>query len=373
MREALVSRAGRHLRSWVTGSPLTRRAEGTGTGTGTGSIVLEDAGHLATLLGSGVVGPRSIVLVPGEHNGEAHLDTGGTVVGYEGSLSEPGGDAAVGGAIFLQIQDYGTSPYMSLLGTTLIRVAGQSDFEAFLADADQARAEGTFAAFAASPAVQLADLAGLGGAEPGDGPDTRLHVGHDGRISVSPQGLRLGSVGDPPAALRAEWERLAAGDPQGGPVPLGAVMPEEVRAPAVGERPWLGRYLAALELLRGLQTSGVTQPRVSGFGRRLVPALGEVEAPWDANDPGAPFLAWTSEAVYVQTPGRDRTFRLGRRAAEVAEMLLVHGSADAVLERVGRDVRSAPVDRALLDRVLTFFGDRGAPLLPATSSAKVAV
>jgi hypothetical protein len=369
MHEPLIRRAGLHLRSWVTGRPPTGPAEGRGTAT----VVLEDPGHLTALLGSGVVGPSSVVLVPGEQNGEEDADTGGVVVGYEGSLGEPGGDAAIGGAIFLQVQDYGTSPYMSLLGTTLVQVAGQSDFEAFLADADHARAEGTFAAFAANPAVQLADLAGLGGADPGDGPDTRLHVGHDGRISVSPRGLPLGAVGDPPAALRARWERLAAGDPMGGPVPLGAVVPERVRVPAVGERPWLGRYLAALDLLRDLQTTGVTEPRVSGFGHRLVPGLGNVESPWDANDPGAPFLAWTPEAVYVRLPGQNRTFLVGRRAAEVTEMLLVHGSAEAVLEQVGPGLGPAPVNRVLLDHVLAFFDDRGAPLLPATPVADVAI
>ena len=368
MHEALISRAGLHLRSWVTGRPPTGGAAGDGTPT----VVLEEPGHLEALLASDVVGPRTLVLVPGEQEGEEHDASGATVVGYEGSLSEPGGDASIGGALFLQVQDYGTSPYMSLLGTTLVRVAGQVDFEAFLADADLARAEGEFAAFAVSPAVQIADLPALGGADPGDGPATRLYVDRDGGVSVSPHGLRLGTVGEGGAAqLRAEWDRLTDGSPTGGPVALGAAVPEDVRGPAVRERPWLGRYLGALDVLRDLQAHGVGEVRVSGFGRRLVPALDAVEAPADLADPRAPYLAWTPEAAYVRVPGHERTFRLGRQAAEVAEMLLVHGSAEALLEHAAGDGGARPVPRAAIDQVLRFFDDRGVPLLSGARVAEV--
>ncbi|WP_328583401.1 daptide biosynthesis RiPP recognition protein [Streptomyces sp. NBC_00370] len=369
MNEELIGRVGRHLRSWVTGRPPL----GDTAGPGVATVVLEDPGHLTAVLGSDVVGPRTLVLVPGEQDGEEHA-SGATVIGYEGSLSEPGDDASVGDVLFLQVQDYSTSPYMSLLGTTLVRVAGETDFETFLADADTAKTEGTFAAFAVSPAVQLADLPALGGREPGDGPGTRLYVNREGDVSISPQGVRLGTAGDSAAALGAEWDRLNSESPADGSVALGAALPEEVRGPAVRQRPWLARYLAALDVQRDLQGHGVTDARVSGFGRRLVPALDAVTDAHDAVDPGAPFLSWTPEKAYVRVPGLDRTFQLGRRAAQITEMLLVHGSVEGVLDQPAQpDTQpdTPPVDRAAVDQVLAFFAAKGVPLVPDTSAVAV--
>ncbi|MFD6421999.1 daptide biosynthesis RiPP recognition protein [Streptomyces sp. NPDC060198] len=385
MHEALIGRAGLHLRSWVTG----RRLLGDTPGGGTATVVLEDAAHLPALLASDVVGPRSLVLVPrgdadfaepggtrdtgetpGEGDGSTH-GSGAVVVGFEGSLSEPGGDASIGGALFLQVQDYGTSPYMSLLGTTLVRVAGEADFEAFLADADRARLEGEFAAFAVSPAVQLADLPALGSGESGDGPGTRLWVAADGGVSVSPQGARLGTVGDSAAALDARWAELTAEDATGAPLSLTTAVPEGVRAAQTAERPWLARYMAALDVLRDLHVHGVTDVRVSGFGGRLVPSLESVDGPRDADDPRAPFLAWTPEAAYVRVPGHDRTFRLGRPAAGVAERLLVHGSPASALEHARAEAGGdapAPLTEAAVTAVLAFFTERGVPLLPGAAS-----
>ncbi|MFD6528721.1 daptide biosynthesis RiPP recognition protein [Streptomyces sp. NPDC060184] len=373
MHEALIGRAGLHLRSWVTGRGLLGDAPGGGTAT----VVLEDAVHLPALLASDVVGPRTLVLVPvgagetadaEESSGTPH-ESGAVVVGFEGSLSEPGGDASIGGALFLQVQDYGTSPYMSLLGTTLVRVAGETDFEAFLADADRARLEGEFAAFAVSPAVQLADLPALGSGETGDGPRTRLWVAADGGVCVSPLGARLGTVGDSAAALDARWAALTADDTTGAALCLTTAVPEDARVSDIAERPWLARYMAALDVLRDLHVHGVTDVRVSGFGGRLVDTLEQVDAPRDADDPRAPFLAWTPEAAYVRVPGLDRTFRLGRPAAQVAERLLVHGSAGAALEHARAEAgpdAPAPLTEAAVATVLAFFAERGVPLLPET-------
>ncbi|QNP72655.1 hypothetical protein IAG44_26650 [Streptomyces roseirectus] len=350
MNEELIARVGSHLRSWVTGHPMAPATPGT-QNAGTTTVVLEDPAHLPTLLASDTVGPHTLLLAP---DTPTHRDdaSGATVVGYDGSLTGAEGDASVDDTLFLQIQDYGVSPYMSLLGTTLVRVAGATDFELFLADADAARADGTFASFAVSPAVQLADLAALGANVPGDGPGTRLHVADDGAVSVSPQGLRLGTAGDSAATLHERWLSLNAASEVPGAVPLGAAVPEELRAPAVRTRPWLARYLATLDLLRDLQTRGITEPRVSGFGHRLVAGLDQAVEPLDDN-PGAPLLCWTADQAYARPAGDTRTFQLGRRAAEITELLLVLGSAEAAAEHV---------DRASVERVLAFFAGKGAPL-----------
>ncbi|MEV0243334.1 acyl carrier protein [Streptomyces sp. NPDC050674] len=142
------------------------------------------------------MGPQTLVLAPGVRDGEDGR-SGATVVGYEGSLSGSEGDASVGDVLFLQIQDYGVSPYMSLLGTTLVRMAGDTDFEMFLADADAAKAEGRFAPFAVSPAVQIPDH-----------PDV-TRVGLHGRFALRTR-TRDGrscprSRSSPPRAIRRSW------------------------------------------------------------------------------------------------------------------------------------------------------------------------
>ncbi|WP_338060949.1 daptide biosynthesis RiPP recognition protein, partial [Streptomyces niveiscabiei] len=154
------------------------------------------------------------------------------------------------------------------------------------------------------------------------------------------------------AALRAEWERLNAASEVPGAVPLGAAVPESLRGPAVHQRPWLARYLATLDVLRELQARGVTEPRVSGFGHRLVPELAGYEGALDVDDAEAPILCWTPEQAYVRVPGLDRTFQLGRRAAEITELVLVLGAAGAVARHP---------ERAEVERVLTFFADKGVP------------
>ncbi|MER5934750.1 daptide biosynthesis RiPP recognition protein [Streptomyces sp. NPDC002054] len=344
-----MSVAKRHLMSWGVGRALPGRAGEPAAGTGAATVVLENADHLAQLLGSDLVGPHSVILSPGAP------ETEGTplVVGYEGSLSEPGGDLSIDDDFFLQSQDYATSAYMSVIGATLIRITEEADFEAFLADADRARAEGEFASFVTDPAVQLADLSALGGGPAGDGPATRLWVGPEGELSVSPGGSRIGTLGDSFATVHAAWEYLNSTSDQPCPVSLGEVLPEPERAAELAARPWLGRYLAALNAVRELRARGLGEIRVSGFGGRLAPTseAGEPTSPADLTDAELPLLLWTDEAAYLHASGR--TFRINRSAGELAEALLVHGSLDAA---------AAHADRDALARVESSFAAAGVSL-----------
>lgn len=341
-----MSVAKQHVMSWGVGRALSGRAGEPATGAGT--VVLENAEHLPALLGSDLVGPHSVILSPGA------VETEGAplVVGYEGSLSEPGGDLSIDDEFFLQSQDYATSAYMSVIGATLVRITEEADFEAFLADADRALAEGEFVSFVTDPAVQLADVSALGGGPAGDGPGTRLWVGPEGELSVSPGGSRIGTLGDSFATVQAAWEHLNSTSDKPCTVSLGAVLPEPDRAAALAERPWLGRYLAALNAVRELRARGLGEARVSGFGGRLAPAVqSETTRPADLTDAELPLLLWTDEAAYLHASGR--TFRINRSAGELAEALLVHGSLDAA---------AAHADRDALARVESSFAAAGVHL-----------
>ncbi|MBP2708355.1 hypothetical protein JOL79_31710 [Microbispora sp. RL4-1S] len=354
MDEILMSKVGRHLKSWSTGRAVPDGMSGTGSAT----VVVEDARHLQELRDSGVVGPETVVLVPAGQEEPSH---DALVVGYEGSLSEPGGDVAIADAIFVQTQDYNTSPYMSLVGTTLIRITCDADLDAFLADADLARNEGAFADFAASQAVQIADLSCLGDGSRNDGPRTRLYANQVGELSTSPGGLRLGSVGDRIEGLVAEWERINETSAFPCAVGLGAVVTEGRRSEGLGQRLWLGRYLDALDMLRELQGRGITEIRVSGFGGRLVPALEDLADPADASGDRDPMLAWTPEACYLRVPGSGRLFALSRTAAQLTEVLLTCGDIESALDHAERDD---------LERVAGFLDRNGVrlPVAPAVGA-----
>ncbi|MFI2032958.1 daptide biosynthesis RiPP recognition protein [Streptomyces buecherae] len=328
--------------SWATGS-AGRFPRGRGS---TLTVVLENPEHLPALLASDVVDNATTVFVPGRSG----RTDGPVIVGYEGSLSEPGAEFSHDPGFYLQIQAYGISEYMSVVGPTLVRVANSTDFETYLRDADRTRHEGVFAEFLTNPVIQLADLPALGAGPEGDGPSLRLHVGRTGEVSTSPGGTRLGTVGEGLDRVAAEWARINAEGTQPCAVCLGGWLPEPIRASGLAERPWLGRYLATLHGIRDLRARGLDVTGVSGFGGRLVAALRELPEPADAVDPALPLLLWTDDAVYAHSSSHGRSFKLDRDIAELAEILLVCGSVEA-------GARFA--DRESLERVRALFDGAG--------------
>ena len=323
----------RHLMSWGTGGP------GPAPSTGAATVVLESAGHLAATLGSDLVGPGSVVFAPGvaDHAEDA---SGAVVVGYEGSLSEAGGECSLGSDFYLQIQNYGVSAYMSVVGPTLIRVADAMDLDAYRADAEQARRSGDFPDFLTNPVIQLADLPALGADRTGSGPRHRLYADGDGFLSTAPGGTRLGVLGeDTLEALEARW------------LPLDDLLP----GIAAADRAGLGRYLAAVAAVRGLRARGLTGVRVSGFGGRFGTAAASVPPQEAADTTGArlPLLLRSGEETFVHDPASERTFTLAPAAAALAEVLLAAGSVEAA---------SAHADRTGLEQVAASFAETGISL-----------
>ncbi|MFD3544165.1 daptide biosynthesis RiPP recognition protein [Streptomyces sp. NPDC058655] len=331
-----------------------------GSGSGTGVLVLENADHLAQVLRSDLVDLHTTVFAPG-HTGSSE---GPAVVGYEGSPSESGAEFSIpsdSGDFFLQLQSYGISEYMSVVGPTLVRVADPADFDAYLSDADRARQDGVFADFLTHPVIQLGDLCALGADATADGPRLRLYVNRAGELSTSPGGSRLGTLGDGLAALQAEWARINGASAHPCAVSLGTVVPEAERAAALAERPWLSRYLAAVEAARRLRFDGSAVPRVSGFGHRLTAGLPDGDAAADAVGTGLPLVLWTDEASYVHTATGGRTFQVDHLTARVVEALLACGSVAAA---------AAFADREVLEGTAARFAAAGVRL---TSPALVAL
>nr|WP_297422764.1 daptide biosynthesis RiPP recognition protein [uncultured Actinotalea sp.] len=316
------------------------RGGGRAAGGGAGVAVLADRAALDDVVAAGLVTAGTVVLVPA---GDPEVP--GTVP-YEGTLDEPGSEATLGDDLYLFTQDYSTSAYLSVIGPTLVRVFGDEDFRAFLADADQARAAGDFPPFLLAPAARLADLPGLGASSSQDGPGQRVFVRADGKVSTSPTGRDLGAAAVGLDDLEARWVELNRQEAGSCAVCLGAAVDPTTRAAALSERPWLRRYLDAIDALRDLTARGVAEVRVAGFGGHLLPDLEDFaleDGP--ADDLSAAVLSWTDDAAYLRDPARGRTFRLNRDAAPAVDAVLTTGSADAASAWVTQEQADRAVDQ----------------------------
>jgi hypothetical protein len=351
-----MSELKRRLISWSAGRTIP--APGPEQDREGAVIVLEDAAHLDHVLRTHLTSAGSLVLAPA---GTATTDDR-RVVRYEGSLAEPGADFTVDREFYLQIQGYGVSEYMSIVGPALVRVTDVADLEAFLADADRARAGEGFPEFLIHPVVQLADLPALGGSLAGAGPRHRLHVAGDGTVSTSPGGRSLGAIDDGVDRLDSAWHAANRGSAAPCAVCLAAEVPEDLRAASVSDRPWLGRYLTGVEAVRQVRFRGEPVPAVSGFSGRLNPALAAVTEQADACDANLPQLLWTARSAYVFVPDGSRLFRVERAAAELVEALLVCGSVEAA---------AAFADPVGLGKVLRFLSEAGVRLSADRALANV--
>lgn len=331
----------RHLMSWGSGSPAPLGSAAADRGDACATVLVESSAHIPELRSSGVIGTGTVVLAPDEGEG---------AVAYTGGVADPGQELALG-EFFLQIQDYATSPYMTILGPTLVRLFGGEDHAAFLADADAAREQGTFPPFATAPMVQLGDVPGLGADDGADGPGLRLHVDSGGAMSTSPAGATLGTVGATPRDLAERHEALNDASRRPCAVCLAGAVAEEERVAALEARPWLPAYLHALDALRDLQARGIAEARVSGFGGRMDPRLADRPAPGDDD---LPLLLWTEDATFARAPGTGRTFALPVQAGPLAEALLVCGSVAEA---------GALAGAAELEQVAAMFSSEGVELV----------
>ncbi|MER5833473.1 daptide biosynthesis RiPP recognition protein [Streptomyces sp. NPDC002130] len=330
-------RLKQHLISWATAAPLAGPA-----GAGVGTLVLADAAHIPAVTAAGLVGPRTLLLAPDDGSGD-HAPA----VGYQGSLTEPGDEFSNGQDFFLQTHAYAASPFMTVFGPTVIRVFDRHDFEAFLADADRALAEGVFPEFLITSSVLLADPAALSGAHnPADGPALRLYADRNGKLSTSPTGAVLGTVDDSLDTLTERFARTGSGA-----AALDAALPAGTRAEALRARPFLARYLEAVGALRSLMARGATGLRVSGFGFRLTPGLAESGADADLADPTLPIVLCGEGDEQAYVVSGSRLFAVDRRAAQALECLL------ATSGEVGDLVPAAEVDQ-----LAELFSRHGLPL-----------
>jgi hypothetical protein len=282
-------------------------------------------------------------------------------VPYSGSLSFAGDEIVIGDDYFFQTQDYRAGAFLSVVGLTAIRINDEDDYRAFVADADLARAEGAFPPQLLHPYVTLADRCALGDGSPCGGATARLHIAKSGEVRTAPGGRVLGTVAESLRTVLARADAVGEGTAEGGDdVCLADAVPPHLVRAAVGSRPWLSRYLWAIEAVKQCHLRGMTGVAVSGFGARHVPGLpSELVEP-----PRAPMILWDEQSTVLVTIPHLRAFKLERDAALLAELILAGGSAERAVDLAREHATMSPaVVAGAVSRLLADFSARGVDLL----------
>lgn len=294
-----------------------------------------------------------IIFAPG-----ADIGSDGHEVGYTGSFQDAGDEMLLDGRHAFELQDYLAAPFISIVGLTVVRQNSAAGLDAFLQDADTARASGVFVEQLLSGAVLLDSRASFSGRDTG-AELVRVHVTGAGEYRDGPDGALLGVIGD----LREELDAAAAASAGPGRA-FERIVARSEFDDAVASRPWLGRYIAALDLLR--QWDGAhAQPAISGFGGHLVGALDDRRRAAAATSPEAPFLVTGFDGDFVLVePRTRRRFRLGADAARGAECLIATGDEALAAEMLAEDAGSSPASAgAAVSEIRARFADAGVDLL----------
>ncbi|MGP0223293.1 daptide biosynthesis RiPP recognition protein [Paenarthrobacter sp. NCHU4564] len=232
-----------------------------------------------------------------------------TIVPVSGAFAETGEELLIDGSLSLEIQDYVAIPFINLVGVTVVRMTTREDWQAFFDDADAARSSGHFIQQLTEVNAVLAERALLSGLATHSLVMPRLHITGDGRILNGPYGTRIGQVGDPLHELRL---RSLALHPESSVAAVSE--PGDIRR-LLRERPWLPRYLAALDAWKFIPREERAATQLVGFGLSLYGALDSSSTA----SPDAPFILHRGGEHTLLDPKTGRLFKIGKDAATIVE------------------------------------------------------
>ena len=352
-----------------------------------GSITAPRSGHrTATAFEQYVSGRRAIVagavfFLESSQHVDAVLDQTGSgdvvfapagsarrgdprLVEYHGDFCAPGDEMTLDGRDTFELQEYVAAPFISIVGLTVIRQGSAEGVAAFLSDADMAKESGVFVDQLLTTAVLLDSWASFLGADPAGESLARVHVTRGGEYRDGPDGLLLGTVGDERDDIEA---RAMDGASRGRA--FARVISRATLEADLDDRPWLARYVGAIDLLR--QWDGVpARPAISGFGGHLVRALEELPALSGVVSAAAPYLLTGDGEEYVLIdPSSRRRIRLDAEAARAAECLIATGDESAATALLAAELgRTTSVVTGVVRDVRERFAAVGLDLL-ATAGA----
>ncbi|MBF4461829.1 MULTISPECIES: daptide biosynthesis RiPP recognition protein [unclassified Rathayibacter] len=227
--------------------------------------------------------------------------TASRVIEYEGRFVEVGDEMTIEGHT-LELQDYAAAGFLEVVGPMVVRLGDTAGWEALLEDADRAHSDGEFPAHLLHPGVLLGERNAFLARAAGRPRAPRPVFGVGGVPRHAPEGPPLEVVGSPLVEAFG-----------------GVIEPARLEAD-VEDRPWLGRYIAATELLR--RTRRGTQARISGVSASLLDD-GRADRPTPID---APFLSEVDGSWLLEDLATRRRFRLQEDAATIVEAL--HTSSD---------------------------------------------
>lgn len=291
------------------------------------TIFLENAEHAS--YANELAGSTSVVFVLDGEPGHASF------VPVSGLFNVAGEELLVDGTLSLEIQDYVAIPFVNLVGVTIVRMTSQEDWLAFLDDADEARQSGHFVRQLTDVNAVLAERALLNSQQRIDPALARLHIRADGSVLSGPYGSEIGHVGDPLSQLQERWLSLS---PESD---LAAVLETQPLADSIRARPWIGRYLTALDAWKFIPQHERADTKIVGFGATVYGAAPDAALP-PAN---APFLIDKAGERTLLDIASGRRFKIGTDAAAIIEALLntgdIHTAGGAVAPFLGVSVASA--------------------------------
>ena len=219
----------------------------------------------------------------------------------------------------LQNRQYGAAEFACFDMPTVLWIENSDDLSAYLRDADDAWTTGRFAHHVTHPNAIVANLAGVGGPSTHAGPADRLYVAADGAIRTSPTGRVLGATGSSGLELNDGWSRANTTSAYPDASCLPAVFDDADRTEALGERPWIARYLVVAAAIREIRRSYRQPARASGFGGRLSADLPRSDTP-DAVS--VPVLVRVGSTVQALDPASRVAVELSPASLAVIETLL---------------------------------------------------
>ncbi|QHC59536.1 daptide biosynthesis RiPP recognition protein [Rathayibacter sp. VKM Ac-2760] len=233
----------------------------------------------------------------------------GTVIEYRGRFGEIGDEITIAGRT-LELQDYAASAFLDVVGPMVVRLGDEGGWAALLDDADIVLGEGLFPAHLLHPSVLLAERDAFLAEAVGRPREPRPVVPASGGVRWAPEG---------PTATAATTSPLVQAFG-------GVVAPERILVDARA-RPWLGRYIAAIELLR--RTGRGPCAEILGLGVSLLEdEAADVVVPVDAA-----FLTRGTADWLLEDLATRRRYRLSTRAAAVVEALQTSSSPERAVER----------------------------------------
>ncbi|SDW75136.1 hypothetical protein SAMN04487912_104317 [Arthrobacter sp. cf158] len=277
---------------WITGIPGRIRDH---------VIFVENPEH--TDYAKTLAGEDSSILVL---NGDT---TDGDIVPVSGAFDAAGEELLVDGSLSLEIQDYVAIAFVNLVGVTVVRVTTKEDWQAFFDDAEEACRSGHFVQQLTEVNAVFAERGLLAGVLTDNLVLTRLHITFDGSILSGPYGTKIGRVGDVLPDLRLRSVTLR---------PESAVAsvyyPWDIYE-SLAAKPWIPRYVAALDTWKFIPREDRATTTLLGFGTSLYGAALSDGLP----SADAPFILKRGDELTLLDTKTGRLFKIGPDAAALIE------------------------------------------------------